>query len=355
MQLKPNRVWRTYLGGKSLDLIEGKRNPEDSHFPEDWIASDTRALNVGRENVTEGLSKVIIDGIEFYLKDLIEENPIEMLGESHIKQFGHTTQILLKLLDSSIRLHIQCHPTIEFAKKHLNSNHGKTEAYYIISVRENIKKPYIYLGFQNPPTPSELKETIKNQDVKKLKGYFKKIPVRPGDSFLVPGGLPHAIGKGIFMIEIMEPSDFCVRIEFERGGYTLPKKSRFMNRGLDFALSLFNYEKITREEVLKKFFFKPELINSKETDLKEYSLIEDCFRLNKVVIKKKAIICKDSFYIGIVVKGSGRLNGTNNWLDIHFGEKFFIPFKTEKIIIEAIEPLEIILALPPRKTSLKIE
>ena len=32
-----NRVWRTYQGGKQLDIIEGKGEPQDSSFPEDWI------------------------------------------------------------------------------------------------------------------------------------------------------------------------------------------------------------------------------------------------------------------------------------------------------------------------------
>ena len=48
-RLAPNRVWRTYPGGRTLDQIEGVRKPEDSHFPEDWLLSTTAARNVGRE------------------------------------------------------------------------------------------------------------------------------------------------------------------------------------------------------------------------------------------------------------------------------------------------------------------
>ena len=36
------------------------------------------------------------------------------------------------------------------------------------------------------------------------------------------------------------PTIAPVRIEFERGGYVLPAESRFMNRGIDFALSMFS-------------------------------------------------------------------------------------------------------------------
>ncbi len=59
--------------------------------------------------------------------------------------------VLVKFLDSSIRLHFQAHPTREFSQQYLNSNSGKAEAYYILKVREGIDNPYIYLGFQHPP------------------------------------------------------------------------------------------------------------------------------------------------------------------------------------------------------------
>ena len=52
VQLPPNRVWRTYSGGKVLDEISGITPAKDSHFPEDWIASTTEAINPGRESIS---------------------------------------------------------------------------------------------------------------------------------------------------------------------------------------------------------------------------------------------------------------------------------------------------------------
>ena len=54
LRLPPNRVWRTYLGGRTLDQLASEVgghvpvpafSPADTHFPEDWIASTTRAIN----------------------------------------------------------------------------------------------------------------------------------------------------------------------------------------------------------------------------------------------------------------------------------------------------------------------
>jgi mannose-6-phosphate isomerase len=66
---EPNRVWRTYPGGMNLDRMEGRENPADSHFPEDWIGSTTYAVNKGREHLKEeGLSRVHIAGETMTLK-----------------------------------------------------------------------------------------------------------------------------------------------------------------------------------------------------------------------------------------------------------------------------------------------
>ena len=139
--------------------MDGREHPVDSHFPEDWIGSTTRAVNKGREHLTEeGLSKVTIGDETLTLKALLEKKPNRYARSSDtFEKYGANTQFLLKFLDSAIRLHIQCHPTIPFAQKHLNSNSGKTEAYVILSIREEVKDPYIYMGFQNPPAKADFR------------------------------------------------------------------------------------------------------------------------------------------------------------------------------------------------------
>jgi mannose-6-phosphate isomerase len=182
--LESNRVWRTYPGGKVLDQMEGYDNPKDAHFPEDWIGSTTCAVNKGREQFTEeGLSMVKLAGETKTLKSLCEIEPIALLGPQHYEKYGANTQFLLKFLDSAIRLHIQCHPTISFAKEYLNSNAGKTEAYVILGIREEVTEPYIYLGFQHPPDISDFKRMIEEQDTKAILSCFEKIAIKPGDVF----------------------------------------------------------------------------------------------------------------------------------------------------------------------------
>lgn len=100
----------------------------------------------------------------------------------------------MKYLDSAVRLPFQVHPTPEFSARYLNTASGKTEAYYILSTRPEEAEPFIYLGFQRPPSREELRRIIVEQNIAALERCFDKIPVRLGDVYLVPGGLPHAIG-----------------------------------------------------------------------------------------------------------------------------------------------------------------
>jgi len=349
--LSPNRVWRSYPGGMKLDVMEGLDNPADTHFPEDWIGSTTRAVNKGREHlVEEGLSEVTIADKTFTLKTLCEKYPNVLLGAKHFEKYGANTQFLLKFLDSAIRLHIQCHPTIDFAKKYLNSNSGKTEAYVILSIRDDIKEPYIYMGFQQPPSKSDFKKMIESQDTGDIIRCFKKVPIKPGDVFIVPGGMPHAIGEGVFMIEIMEPTDFAVRIEFERGGYELPDESRFMDRGIDFALSMFDFKKTTLEELRNTYFCEPLVLETQNSST-EYALIDQqktrCFRVNRIDVKDRYIKQSSSFYIAIVTKGEGTVVMGDETYRLKEGMKFFIPHLTDQASFTSENGMEIIAAFPP--------
>ncbi len=350
--LKPNRVWRTYSGGKYLDMIEGNPSPSDSHFPEDWIASTIKAKNIGRENIPdEGYSKVEIQEASLYLKDLFQQFPQELLGDKHYAKYGPNTQFLTKFLDAAIRLHIQAHPTISFSKNYLNSNSGKTEAYVILHIREEIKKPYVYIGFQHPPSKEIFRETVQRQNIPRILSSFDKIPVAVGDVFIVPGGLPHAIGEGIFMIEIMEPTDFVVRLEFERGGYILPTESRFMGRDLEFAIEMINFTPINDEEIKRNLFCPPEVIDTQGKSA-EYNMVggekTSCFSVNKLEVHQQYRKEADSFYVGIVTKGKGRIDSSSQTVDIKVGDKFFVPYKTGELQFITDEGLQLFFVFPPK-------
>ncbi len=346
--LAPNRVWRTYLGGRTLDGISGAAEPQDSHFPEDWLLSTTAARNVGREHLPEeGISRVFADGETVPLTRLAADCPEELFGPEHLRRFGESAGFLLKYLDSSIRLHMQCHPPVSFARRYLNSNSGKTEGYYILGVRPGCEG-YIYLGFQRAPEPGAFKSAIEKQDVTAILACFDKLPVKPGDCFYVPGGIPHAIGEGIFMVEIMEPTDFAVRIEFERGGYRLPESARFMNRGIDFALSMFDFTARSAAQTKQEFFIEPEELPIRG-DGRRFSLFDrrktDCFRAERVLADGEVELSHHSFRVLVVLHGEGLLLCGDRTLPLKQYDRILIPYKSPALRLQG--SLEVLIVLPP--------
>lgn len=349
--LPANRVWRTYLGGKTLDVLERKHSPKDSHFPEDWIVSTTHALNTGGKHPEdEGFSKVEIDGEIHTLKELIVHFPNEILGHEHHQKYGANTQFLLKFLDSAIRLHIQAHPAIQFAKKYFKSNSGKTEAYVILASREEVSEPYIFLGFQRPISKEKLREAVLEQDLQTILSCFEKIPVRSGDVFIVPGGLPHAIGEGIFMIEIMEPSDLAVRLEFERGGYVLPEADRFMGRDVDFAIDMIDFTARSIDQIKKDCFCRRRIL-TQQGSATESVLIDEtrtpCFSVHRLDVTGRFVKNSNTFYAGVVTEGEGIIVAEPERKKVKKGDKFLVPFRTGDLEFIADNHLEIVLVFPP--------
>ena len=346
-----NRVWRTYQGGKQLDIIEGKENPQDSSFPEDWIGSTVQARNIGREDIVEGLAMVLDDnGQSIPFRDLVLKDQLTYLGEHGGTARSMDDIPLVKYLDSSTRLHFQAHPSSKFAQERLGSPRGKTEAYVILEIREGVTDPYIYAGFQRSPSREELKGWIENQDIEAIEKCFDKIPVKPGDVILLPGGRPHALGEGILMLEIMEPSDLAVRFEFERCGYVIPEQARFMGRGIETALDVFNYQPVPPEKIDEEFRCQPTVILSDENGNRLEELIGSdktpCFVVKRASINGSFKRKNESFFIGIVSQGSGTLHIGNEVTQLQQWERFFCPAGIDKFQYESDSGMTVLECYP---------
>lgn len=76
-----------------------------------------------------------------------------------------------------------------------------------------------HLGFNRDVSDSELQSWVTGQNVEEMLGAMHAISVEPGDSVYVPPGLPHAIGSGVFLVEVQEPEDLSILLEWQ--GFTI--------------------------------------------------------------------------------------------------------------------------------------
>lgn len=339
LPLLPNRVRRNYAGGAWLARWTNNVAESDGNRPEDWLASTTPAINRGMpESANEGIGRTSEpSGKIHYITDLFSCHGDYYLGADHLRRLGPNLGFLAKLLDSSMRLHTQAHPTREFARSRLGSAWGKLECYVILGVRPGYPGD-LRLGFQHAPSRDEWREIVANQDIARMDACFEPIPARVGEVWLVPGGMVHALGAGLLLLEVMEPSDLVVRCEFEREGIVVPPEARYMGRDLDFCLDVFDYAEVKEATVRERCVMQPTLLH----DTPQFSEAcwvprtkTDCFEIRRFTVHHPLTIepngaCK----LAVVASGSGWIRMPGRSVELFPGSRFLFAANGEPFVIE---------------------
>lgn len=227
---------RFYQGGRQITDFRGEP-PAASHEPEDWIASTTSVFAQPDVGIT-----VLPNGVP--MPAAIERDPQGWLGPEHVAAFGADTRLLVKLLDAGQRLPVHAHPDGDFAATHLGHAHGKAEAWYIL------RGGTVHLGLRRDVEGSELRDLVERQDSESLLSLLNPIDVAPGDVVFVPPGQLHAIDQGVFLLEVQEPEDLSILLEWRDFEIDGPAEGH-LGLGFDLALKAVTHRHLDREELDK--------------------------------------------------------------------------------------------------------
>lgn len=337
-----NRVSRVYTGGKLFADFFGD-DSTDGFYPEEWICSSTKALNNTTDR-PEGLS--LIKGTNIYFADLINEQKELMLGK------GKTGfNVLVKALDSAIRLPVQAHPDKAFSRKHFNCEFGKAESWLVLAVREGAS---IFFGFKDGVTADTFKQAVEDaeKDSTAMERLLNKIPVKPGDVYFIPPKAVHAIGYGCLILEVQEPTDFTIQPERRCGEYRLSDEEMYLSLSKETALSVFDYSynsarveaecKKTPETVYETNGCKKECLIGK-SDTHCFGL--ERFTLNCGETEKLTAPC-----IYVVTDGQGILCGEKYEKQLKKGDYFFMPYSCKnKFTVKSNSRLTLAACLPPEE------
>lgn len=312
-----NRVFRVYLGGKLFHDFLGDA-PVDGNEPEEWICSSVRAINPGHTDPLEGISLRAEDGKPF--SELLAENPAEYLGER--KDLG----VLVKFLDSAIRLPMQVHPTREFSRKNFNSPYGKAEAWLILATRPDA---CIYFGFDRQVSPEEFSAAVDESETNKeaMTAFVNRVPVQTGDVFFVGAGVIHAIGAGCLILEVQEPTDFTIQPEYWCGEYHLNDQEMYLGLDRETALTCFHYE-LFGQQVVDAGRKVPE-VTYRDDHVTVEKLIGEkdtpCFAMTRYILDGGEVTLDTPASIWICVEGEGSVEAGGETRAIHSGDYFFLP------------------------------
>lgn len=214
LRLEANTVPSFYSGKGRIGRWRGSEAV--AAHPEDWIASTSRRTGMGDRGLTTLPNGVL-------LADAMKADPEGWLGADAGRGGAG---LLLKLLDAGERLPVHVHPDGDFARKHLSQPNGKAEAWMVLQADPGSA---VHIGFASRVAPDLLLSWVAAQDVASLLAAMNRIEVSAGDVVYCPPGVPHAIGAGVLIIEIQEPSDSSIMLEWD--GFPIAEEDRLL--GLD--------------------------------------------------------------------------------------------------------------------------
>ncbi|MGF1661822.1 MAG: mannose-6-phosphate isomerase, partial [Kineosporiaceae bacterium] len=209
--MPPNRLVHFYRGGAGITRLRRVPAPAE-RSPEEWLASVTTRHG----EVRTGLS-ALPDGT--LLRDAVAADPAAWVGPHPLPGGPGDTGVLVKLLDAGQRLPVHLHPTREFARHHLGSCYGKTEAWYVLGTSG--ERPQVHLGWRAEVSAADLARAVAEQDAAWMLDRMHALDVRPGDAVHVPAGAVHAVGAGILLVEVQEPTDLSLLVE--HAGFAAPE------------------------------------------------------------------------------------------------------------------------------------
>lgn len=303
LKFHPILIQKIWGGNNLVSLF--KKQSDKNNIGESWEISDI-----------DNYESIVSNG--YYagktLRQLIDIQKEHLLGKSIYREFGSKFPLLIKFIDAADNLSIQVHPNDQLAQQKHNSS-GKTEMWHIIKASQNA---FLISGFKERTTPQQFVDAINQKTITDL---IKKYPVKENDTFFIPAGQIHAIGKGIILVEIQQSSDITYRLyDYNRKDSSGHMRNLHITDGIE-AIN-FNKQlgvkipcpntKNKQTELIKCNYFTTNYLHLSGTTVLDFNNI-------------------DSFIIFINLKNPATLKYTNSYIDINVGETILLPADIKSI------------------------
>jgi mannose-6-phosphate isomerase len=323
--LGPNYIPQGYSSGGGVARFRGGDTSPQS-CPEDWVGSVTARW----QREPAGFTR--LPGGR-YLKDAVERDPVAYLGPEHVASFGADPGLLVKLLDGANRLSVHLHPDDHFASRHLGCAHGKTEAWVVLSTTGEGKG---YLGFKREIDTAELAGWVAGGSNDALLAALNSFPLTEGMALLVPAGVPHALGPGVLILELQQPTDLSIVLERR------PGVGGDLGLGWDLALQAVDRSAWSHQRL--QLLFGAGLSS---TGRVLPGLADPFFRAVHVSGRRLSQI-EQSFAIVVGLEGSGELAGDYPGppVTISRGSTILLPFAAGPVSL--VGDAEAVVCTPPR-------
>ena len=299
--LKFEDIFKTVVwGGEKIAPFKGVQT-EQHNIGASWELSGVK----GNESVVANgpLAGHTITELACQYKEVL-------LGKKVYEATGTEFPLLIKFIDARDDLSVQVHPDDTLAGARHNGSKGKTEMWYVVQADEGA---HLMAGLSRQTTPQEYESKVNDNTVTEI---LKDYKVREGDTFFIPAGRVHSIGKGCFIAEIQQTSDITYRI-YDFGRLGLDGKPRELHTEL--AKDAIDYTVLDDYRT-----HYPQVTDSENTLVSCKYFTTSLFDLSQSVTKDIASL--DSFLIAICIDGQGTISdGHGNTIQIRKGETILLP------------------------------
>ncbi|MFH1999247.1 MAG: type I phosphomannose isomerase catalytic subunit [Planctomycetota bacterium] len=296
IKLNPEPVERVW-GGTAVSKAFGWAAPKGMTIGEWWTLSF-------RHDHPSRMADGRFAGIP--LPQLTAAHP-ELLGK------GVRPELLIKFLDSADRLSVQVHPDDAVAEE-MGLESGKTECWYYL---QSSRGATIYHGIKDGvEVDAFIRKASENPSPDAMVSMINPVEVKEGAFSFISAGTVHAVGEGVFLMEVQQNSDTTFRI---------------YDWGRPRELHL--------EEARKAILgarSEPFRTGTGQND----DLLVSC---NKFIMKKldfsssTGVPCPGNLYASLIcIRGSGTISCEGYTSTFREGDSYFLPARCETLEVSSL-------------------
>ncbi len=161
-----------------------------------------------------------------------------------------------------------------------------------------------------------------NQNSAEILGSMNRISVQTGDAIFVPAGTPHAIGAGAFIVELQEPTDFSVMLEWRDFGMP-DRRDEQLGMSAEVSLQCFNRHQFSDADLA--VCMRHATPNPRGIEALFPTQAQPFFQAQEIVVTD--VVELDAQYaVLIVLGGEGSLTTATSQLELRRGSTVLIPY-----------------------------
>lgn len=302
------RVW----GGRGLAELYGKRLPPDKPIGESWEVAD----------LPEGTSTVANGPLAGHtLREVNQLWGVELAGRAWPPG---RFPLLVKLLDAQDDLSIQVHPSEADCQRWFPRHRSKDESWVVLRAQPGGRVIY---GVRPGTRRAEFERRIEDGTILEC---LNQVEVRPDQVLRIAPGTVHALGRGVMVLEIQQPSDSTFRIfDYGRG------------RAVHVADAL----KVVDLTIGGQPFLAP-LPTSTRWGSHELLVDVRAYRIERLQIERSLewTVLPRTAQTLTVLHGRGTLEAAGEAFELVPGESAIVPAKTGRVRFAPLEPTTMVIA-----------